>query len=197
VKTSVITRADSDLGVTRSLPFFFTEKFNDQISTKILVQKDFFLRSDIYQDSGTKRQRKFLEVRSDSVVPVKTREGNIIIWLLCRLLRPLLGAETWDRRCACASGWSIYGLQPLKAGRGDSLVPLVQLLSIGNLVRTEVKLAAAAAVPLVKYAAEETTMASRDDSWRQETDPAGRSTAAPRRTIRTQEPARIKARLCN
>ena len=122
---------------------------------------------------------------------------GIIIWLLCRLLRPLLGAETWDRRCACASGWSIYGLQPLKAGRGDSLVPLVQLLSIGNLVRTEVKLAAAAAVPLVKYAAEETTMASRDDSWRQETDPAGRSTAAPRRTIRTQEPARIKARLCN
>jgi hypothetical protein len=116
---------------------------------------------------------------------------GIIIWLLCRLLRPLLGAETWDRRCACASGWSIYGLQPLKAGRGDSLVPLVQLLSIGNLVRTEVKLAAAAAVPLVKYAAEETTMASRDDSWRQETDPAGRSTAAPRRTIRTQEPARI------
>ena len=191
MKTSVITRADSDLGVTRSLPFFLQKNsmirylprfwykkifFCDQTSTKILVRKD---------------KEKFLEVRSDSVVRVKTRGGHIIIWLLCRLLRPLLGAETWDRRCACASGWSIYGLQPLKAGRGDSLVPLVQLLSIGNLVRTEVKLAAAAAVPLVKYAAEETTMASRDDSWRQETDPAGRSTAAPRRTIRTQEPALI------
>ena len=41
MKTSVITRADSDLGVTRSLPFFL-QKNSDQISTKILVQKDFF-----------------------------------------------------------------------------------------------------------------------------------------------------------
>lgn len=163
----------------RYLPRFWYKKifFCDQISTKILVRKT---------------KEKILEIRSDSVVRVKTRGGHIIIWLLCRLLRPLLGAETWDRRCACASGWSIYGLQPLKAGRGDSLLPLVELLLIRNLVRTRGKLAAAAALQVADKCGADRLEARCDDSWRLETDPAGRSTAARRRTIRTQERALFK-----
>ena len=121
-----------------------------------------------------------------------TNISSVIIWLLCRLLRPLLGAETWDRRCACASGWSIYGLQPLKAGRGDSLLPLVELLLIRNLVRTRGKLAAAAPLQVEDKCGADRLEARCDDSWRLETDPAGRSTAARRRTIRTQERALFK-----
>jgi len=64
----------------RYLPRFWYKKifFCNQTSTKILVQK---------------AKENFVEIRSDSVVRVKTRGGHIIIRLLFRLLR-----LCWEQR---------------------------------------------------------------------------------------------------